>query len=485
MFKEQTLPCVEEQKYLGITFDRRMTWKKQIENAESKARKRLSIMRKLAGTKWGATEKILSRVYKGAVRPHLEYGSNSFLTAASTHQNSLEKIQNQGLRIITGAMKSTPINKMQSITGTPSLRTRWENKALTHLTKIRAMTDHPMHERAKELEPSRLKRSSFMSQSKMLQRTIADKLPKEIKLISNSCQPPEIIRSSDITICTSVPQLNSKEDKENAVKRSLSLEMLERKYPIEAWTRVYTDGSAVDAIKNGGAGIVIQEDDVVLTLAVPVGLHCSNYKAETEALKIAARTIETNTDQSKQIVFLTDALSVLQTLQAGGHLELRRLLENIKSHRTVLQWIPAHCGIPGNEEADSLAKKGSEKEQTDVSATYDEVKTILKSLHAQPRPNDNYFNLSRPDQVTIFRLRTGHNRLRKHMCQRFGLTSTPLCSCNMEEQDAAHVLQRCQLHESLRKEIWPITTPIEKKLYGTLEDLKKTALFIHKSGLQV
>ena len=71
-------------------------------------------MRKLSGTDWGANEGILKQVYQGTVRPHLEYG---FITAAQSHRNSLEKVQNQGLRIITDAMCSTPISKMQEISG--------------------------------------------------------------------------------------------------------------------------------------------------------------------------------------------------------------------------------------------------------------------------------------------------------------------------------------------------------------------------------
>ena len=38
---------------------------------EGKARKKLAIMRKLAGTTWGANEQILKTVYEGSVRPVL------------------------------------------------------------------------------------------------------------------------------------------------------------------------------------------------------------------------------------------------------------------------------------------------------------------------------------------------------------------------------------------------------------------------------
>jgi hypothetical protein len=57
---------------------------------------------KLAGTKWGANEKILKSVYQGNVHPHLEYGSSSWVTRAKTHHQILDKVQNQALRIITG-----------------------------------------------------------------------------------------------------------------------------------------------------------------------------------------------------------------------------------------------------------------------------------------------------------------------------------------------------------------------------------------------
>ena len=47
----------EEATYLGVTFDKRQTWKPHIVKAEAKARRRLAILRKLAGTTWGASQK--------------------------------------------------------------------------------------------------------------------------------------------------------------------------------------------------------------------------------------------------------------------------------------------------------------------------------------------------------------------------------------------------------------------------------------------
>ena len=55
----------------------------------------------------------------------------------------------------------------------------------------------------------------------------------------------------------------------------------------------------------------------------------------------------------------------------------------------------------------------------DKTTSYPEVKTILKAKqhskwrHKHPRYNkaDPYYLLTRREQVTVFRLRTGHNRL--------------------------------------------------------------------------
>ena len=99
---------------------------------EGKARKKLAIMRKLAGTTWGSNEQILKTVYEGSVRPVLEYSSTAWSTTAKTNQHSLDKIQNQALRIITGAMKYTPIIFMEQITA----------------EKYKCLPDHPIKEKA-------------------------------------------------------------------------------------------------------------------------------------------------------------------------------------------------------------------------------------------------------------------------------------------------------------------------------------------------
>ena len=111
-------------------------------------------------------------------------------------------------------------------------------------------------------------------------------------------------------------------------------------------------------------------------------------------------------------MFLTDALSVLQAYSSGQLPSLDKALSKLRCFRAVLQWVPSHCGISGNEKADNLAKQGSRDNHTNRPVSIEETTTIIKSiLRNRGNTRDNYPNLSRKEQVIIFRLRTGHNRL--------------------------------------------------------------------------
>ena len=91
---------------------------------------------KHAQTTWGANEQILKAVYEGSVRPVLEYSSTAWPTTAKTNQQSLDKIQNQALRII-GAMKSTSIPFMEQTNAIQTLQQRRQAKVLLQAEKYK------------------------------------------------------------------------------------------------------------------------------------------------------------------------------------------------------------------------------------------------------------------------------------------------------------------------------------------------------------
>ena len=64
--------------------------------------------------------------------------------------------------------------------------------------------------------------------------------------------------TSKIQIKTTIPQLDQGKELDASIRRSIALVNIAENYPPETWTHVYTDGSAIKAITDDGAGIIIQ-----------------------------------------------------------------------------------------------------------------------------------------------------------------------------------------------------------------------------------
>ena len=188
----------------------------------------------------------------------------------------------------------------------------------------------------------------------------------------------------------------------------------------------------------------------------------------------------------KQVVFLSDALSVLQAYQSHNLPNLPKALQQVAAtRRAVLQWIPAHCGISGTEQADILAKEGAGGEQHANNVSFSEQKTLIRALTMPRSQRDDYHLLSQGQQVVLVRLRTGHNRLNSHMHRKLKLAPSPTCPCGQEEQTTEQVLQRCPLHKATRQDVWPVSTSLTSKLYGCKQEREKTTSFISRAALIV
>ena len=255
------------------------------------------------------------------------------------------------------------------------------------------------------------------------------------------------------------------------------------------WILEYTDGSATNTVANGGAGVLIhipEEENKEYKKAT--GKHCTNYSAEIQALTHAAENILKLESDCSQVVFLTDAKSTLEALENDKLPQLSKKLQCLTSFcRVVLQWIPAHCGIPGNETADKLAKEGARATQEEKCISYEEKKTLIKAaLRSPPNTKDPYHFLEREQQTMIMRLRTGHCRLRSHLHRKFKLSPSPNCSCG-DEETPEHVLQVCPRYSKARNDTWPVATSMHSKLFGSRprEELQKTTSFLKQTGLTI
>ena len=495
--KNRKVPMDDTPTYLGIKLDKRLTWNPQIQEMEKRATNRLSLMKKLAGTKWGANNNILQQVYTGNVRPVMEYGSAAWATAAPSNTARLDKVQNASMRLITGGLKTTPINTLQTATGLLSLDTRRQEKVLIQQEKLKRIPNHPANKQLQQLTKNRLKRKSFNHLAKGLTRRHSEILPQTPEEREPLQDAEEWnIQQDSVLYATEVPGVTSKGEQPDHMLKILTLEMLHSAYSATDWTRVYTDGSADAAIKNGGSGVFVKyPDGNTSTRSLPAGGLSTNYRAELTALKTAAEMICNDQPRPQNVVFLTDCKSAIQRLQSPKEQlerDTQQLLSGLSQRANVaVQWIPAHCGVYGNEEADRLAKHGSTLEQQHNRVSYREAKTLIKrDVKSRSRelkdhnPGDAIHGLQRHQRVVVFRLRTGHCRLRAHL-YRLGLSPTPNCPCETGPHTPEHVLQDCPLHHDLRIQLWPEGATLGDKLWGPKSMLETTAKFISSTGLEV
>ena len=127
---DETLQETQTTTYLGINLDKKLTYKDQIEKMINKVNNKNNILKRLAGAKWGGTKDLLNKTYKSYIKPNLLYGGELLITANDNLLQKAEMAQSRSLRIITGAIKTTPIVAMQTLTENLSLKTDYKIKAI-------------------------------------------------------------------------------------------------------------------------------------------------------------------------------------------------------------------------------------------------------------------------------------------------------------------------------------------------------------------
>ena len=96
-------------KFLGVTFDRTLSFGVHVQSLCSKFYPRHKALRSIATASWGPTKESLSLLYKAFVRPVLTYASPGwFPFLCNTATNHLEVLHRAACRVITGCLSSTP-----------------------------------------------------------------------------------------------------------------------------------------------------------------------------------------------------------------------------------------------------------------------------------------------------------------------------------------------------------------------------------------
>lgn len=136
-----------EPTYLGVKLDRSMTYRNHINKLRMKLATRNNLLRKLAGTTWGASARVLRTTALALVYSCAEYCSSSSLNSA--HAKKVDTELNRSMRIITGTVQSTPLEWLPALSNIAPPAIRRQSNLLTMYIKILANDRIPLN---KDLE---------------------------------------------------------------------------------------------------------------------------------------------------------------------------------------------------------------------------------------------------------------------------------------------------------------------------------------------
>ena len=100
------LPYCPTPTYLGVKLDRSLTFRHHLEALRKKLSTRVTLLRRLAGSGWGARAKTLRTAALSLVYSTAEYCAPVW--CRSVHTRLIDSALNDALRIVTGCLRPTP-----------------------------------------------------------------------------------------------------------------------------------------------------------------------------------------------------------------------------------------------------------------------------------------------------------------------------------------------------------------------------------------
>ena len=109
-----TKPCRSAPKKLGTTLDRPLTYRRHLESLRKKLTSPVALLRRLAGSGWGAAATTL-RTVPDLVHSTAEYCAGVWCRSA--HTRLIDPAINDALRIVTGCLRPTPADNLPILAG--------------------------------------------------------------------------------------------------------------------------------------------------------------------------------------------------------------------------------------------------------------------------------------------------------------------------------------------------------------------------------
>ncbi|KAI5724929.1 hypothetical protein M8J77_008903 [Diaphorina citri] len=492
------LNFVDTIKLLGLYFDKKLSFKFHLSQLKSDCLKRINLMKLLCNVKWGADHKTLLQLYRSYIRSKLDYASIVYSSASDSSLKTLDTVHHQGVRLALGAFKSSPIKSILSEAGEPPLSFRREilmsNYLLNtlrdpkhlHFTLTRDDTFRPIYNSKTRMEkPLRIRGKLIFEKHNINIHTL--------DLHSPPLHPAPWVLSPPTTHYDLL-----KFNKNVNLHQEIQIAFNEFIQKFSEYQQLYTDASKNDC--SVSAAFYHKETKFSVKLD-PIISICN---AELIAIQYAIHFIISTLPQVPipRFVLCSDSLSALQTLQNVLSpnpiaIEIRNLLHEHRSEfHLEFVWVPSHVGIPGNEEADRLAREALtlncpliKKEQIKdykvlmklkITSSWNNEWTALtdnklREIKLDNKPWIPSFNMSRREQVSITRLRIGHTNLTHvYLMKRDPPPECEVCGCRITVK---HILKDCNKYLNVRS---------PNNLYSCLPNDESSVLdFIKKTNLKL
>ena len=126
------LQCVQTHKFLGVTIDHKLSWRPHIVQLKKTCYKKLNLLKMLSHKSWGADCRTLLLLYIALIKPKIDYGVEAYGSAKQHLLELLNPIQNEAIRIATGAFRSSPVKSLYAISGLKPPETYRDIKILNY-----------------------------------------------------------------------------------------------------------------------------------------------------------------------------------------------------------------------------------------------------------------------------------------------------------------------------------------------------------------
>ena len=465
----QPLAVEKSAKFLGVVFDRRLTWREHIEYVRAKCQKRLNLLRSLSGTTWGADRQSMLTVYRALIRSIVDYGAIVYDSASETMLQSVASIQYQALKLACGAMVGTSAAALQVECGEWPLALRRLAQQIKFAAKVKATAGHMANDIFAEHW------TSYYGKFSNRCRPLAAKVENYFRTHDKKFRgpelghvPPWLVRSprTDIELAGEV----SKHDAPGMLAALARNKIAE----YGDCFQIYTDASR---LSNGvvGVGCLIaassENEDIEHSARISDG--STVYTAELYAVSLALVYVKQLAARSerRRFAIFSDSLSVVTAFRSGKSKGrpnlLREAMETLHGTDSdvTLIWLPSHIGIQGNEKADRLANLGANRPEPDheidfeLGEAYAEVDRYVMEMwqnHWDNEPTGSFYRRlvpkvggtsrmlfsTRQYETAATRLRFGKCRLNAYLHQ-IGLHETGHCDrCNVPET-VEHFLFDC------------------------------------------